>query len=80
MALMFGVFLSSMWPFQKLRDAAELRRLRQRMQNPHRWWVPTPDGVRLETNAEYLERLRRLAREWPEPERSPVPTERRRRA
>ena len=45
----------------KIGDALELRHLRREMRNFHRRFVPTAtnkDGVRPETNQEYLERLR----------------------
>ena len=56
-------FLQGMgWPLRLIGDALELRHLRREMRNFHRRFVPTAtnkDGVRPETNREYLERLRR---------------------
>jgi hypothetical protein len=41
----------------------ELRRLMRRMPTTPRLWVPAKSGIRPETNAEYLARLRERARE-----------------
>ncbi len=65
---MLGIDWPTVWPFRRLRDVSELKRLHQRLGRPNRWWVPTPDGVRLETDTEYLDRLRQLAHEWREPQ------------
>jgi hypothetical protein len=53
--------LSSPWRW--LSDAIELRRLRRRLPNAHRAWSRASGKLRPETNAEYLVRLRALARE-----------------
>ena len=51
------------WPFRRLRDAGEFRRLRRRMRGAHRLWVAVDHRTRPENNAEYLVRLRGLARD-----------------
>jgi hypothetical protein len=51
------------WPFRRVRDAGEFRRLRRRMRSAHRLWVAVDHRTRPENNAEYLVRLRGLARE-----------------
>jgi len=67
---MINVGNFSVWPIRRLRDAVELRRLRKQLGNPHRWMMSKPDGLRLETDAEYLERLRGLALIWAAPDRA----------
>ena len=54
-----GVF----WPLRSLIDAWELRRLMRRMPTTPRLWAPTESGIRPETDADYLARLRERARE-----------------
>ena len=66
---MFALGKLTLWPIRQLRDAVELRRLRKRLRNPHRWMISHPDGLRLENDAEYLQRLRGLAPVWAEFER-----------
>jgi hypothetical protein len=46
-----------------LSDAIELRRLRRRLPNAHHAWAGASGRLRPESDAEYLVRLRRLARE-----------------
>jgi hypothetical protein len=55
------VHLSS--PLRWLFDALELRRLRRRLPNAHRAWSRASGQLRPESDAEYLVRLRALARE-----------------
>jgi hypothetical protein len=50
-------------PWRWLSDAIEFRRLRRRLPNAHRAWSLASGKHRPETDAEYLERLRRLASE-----------------
>jgi hypothetical protein len=50
-------------PIRPLLAAAELRRLRRQMPNAHRLWIIIQRGIRPETDGEYLDRLRQLARE-----------------
>jgi hypothetical protein len=45
-------------PLQIIGDGLELRRLRQRLPSVHRRLVATPQGIRRESDAAYLERLR----------------------
>jgi hypothetical protein len=49
-------------PWRWLSDAIELRRLRRRLPRVHRAWSRASGEQRPETNAEYLVRLRALAR------------------
>jgi hypothetical protein len=49
--------------WRRLSDTIELRRLRRRLPSAHRAWSVTSGKHRPETDAEYLERLRALARE-----------------
>ena len=65
---MFGAAWLSIWPIRRVCEAVELRRLRKRLQNPHRWMVRSTEGMRPETDAEYIARLRRLAHDWPSPQ------------
>ena len=53
--------LSSPWRW--LSDAIEFRRLRRRLPNVHRAWSRASGKLRPESDAEYLVRLRSLARE-----------------
>jgi hypothetical protein len=46
-----------------LSDAIEFRRLRRRLPNAHRAWSRASGKLRPESDAEYLARLRGLARE-----------------
>ena len=50
-------------PWRWLSDAIELRRLRRRLPNAHRAWSRVSGRLRPESDAEYLKRLRDLARE-----------------
>ena len=50
-------------PLRWLSDAAEFRRLRRRLPNAHRAWSRASGKLRPESDAEYLVRLRGLARE-----------------
>ena len=50
-------------PWRWLTDAVELRRLRRRLPNAHRAWTHASGNLRPETDAEYLVRLRDIARE-----------------
>ena len=50
-------------PLGWLSDAVELRRLRRSLPNAHRAWSRASGKLRPETDAEYLARLRSLARE-----------------
>ena len=43
---------------QRLKDGLELRRLRRRLPYAYRRFVWTEEGERMETDREYLERLR----------------------
>jgi len=45
---------------QDIKDGLELRRLRQRLPYAYRRFVWTDEGVRPETDCEYLERLREI--------------------
>ena len=59
--VMFKILQGMGWPLRLIGDALELRHLRREMRYFHRRLVPTKDnkdGVRPETNQEYLERLR----------------------
>jgi hypothetical protein len=46
------------WPRRKAGDILDLRRLRRLLPSVHRRIMNTPNGVRIETDAEYLARLR----------------------
>ena len=50
-----------MWPFRQISEAWELWQLRRKFPTVHRALLTEPDGVRAETNAEYLERLRTVS-------------------
>jgi hypothetical protein len=50
-------------PWRLISDAIELRHLRRRLPHAHRAWSLASGKQRPETNAEYLVRLRALARE-----------------
>ena len=50
-------------PLRWLSDAVELRRLRRRLPNVHRAWSRASGKLQPESDAEYLARLRSLARE-----------------
>ena len=50
-------------PLGWLSDAIEFRRLRRRLPNAHRAWSRASGELRPESDAEYLARLRSLARE-----------------
>jgi hypothetical protein len=50
-------------PLGWLSDAIEFRSLRRRLPNAHRAWSRASGKLRPESDAEYLERLRGLARE-----------------
>jgi hypothetical protein len=56
----FRVVQCLAWPFHKIGDVLELRRLRQALPNVHRRLISTPMGNRVETDTEYLERLREI--------------------
>ena len=64
-------------PLGWLSDAIEFRRLRRRLPNAHRAWSRASGELRPESDAEYLARLRSLAREREQlrntTERSSVP-------
>ena len=45
---------------QNLKDGLELRRLRRRLPYAYRRFVWTEEGERMETDREYLERLREI--------------------
>jgi hypothetical protein len=47
-------------PLQIIGDGLEFRRLRRQLPSVHRRLISTPRGIRTETDAEYLERLRRI--------------------
>ena len=52
------------WPIRWMLDAAELRRLQRQMPGVHRRLLHrASDGIRHETDTEYLQRLRQMARE-----------------
>jgi len=51
------------WPIRSLLDAATLRQLRRAMPGAHRLWVVAESSIRPENDAEYLARLRGLARD-----------------
>ena len=57
--LHFGALLPLRW----LSDAVEFRRLRRRLPHAHRAWSFATGKQRPETDAQYLSRLRTLARE-----------------
>jgi hypothetical protein len=46
------------WPLRNITDAWVLRRLMRQMPTTPRLWVPTNLGIRPETDAEFLARLR----------------------
>ena len=50
-------------PVQVCLAGGELRFLRRQLPNVHRLWVRQDQALRQESNAEYRNRLRRLARE-----------------
>jgi hypothetical protein len=50
-------------PWRWLADAVEFRRLRRRLPNAHRAWSRASGKLRPESDAEYLVRLRDLARD-----------------
>jgi hypothetical protein len=58
-----GMHLVALSLWQRLSDTIELRRLRRRLPSAHRAWSVTSGKQRPETDAEYLARLRALARE-----------------
>jgi hypothetical protein len=69
------------FPLRWITDAIEFRRLRRRLPNVHRGWSRASGKHRPETDAEYLERLRTIARErglrrrrLQDQQRSPVST------
>jgi hypothetical protein len=49
-------------PWRWVSDTIEFRRLRKRLPNVHRGWSRASGRLRPETDAEYLERLRALAK------------------
>jgi hypothetical protein len=51
----------AIWPFRQIGNAWELWRLRRKFRSVHRALITEPEGVRPETNAEYLERLRTIS-------------------
>ena len=55
--------MHSLSPLRWLFDALEFRRLRRRLPNAHRAWSRASGKLRPESDAEYLVRLRALARE-----------------
>ena len=55
--------LPALAPWRWLSDALEFRRLRRRLPNAHRAWSHASGKLRPESDAEYLGRLRVLARE-----------------
>ena len=55
--------MHSLSPLRWLFDALELRRFRRRLPNAHRAWSRASGTLRPESDAEYLARLRALARE-----------------
>jgi hypothetical protein len=46
------------WPFRLMEDAVEFRRLRRQLPNVHRRLMSSRAGTRIETDSEYLGRLR----------------------
>jgi hypothetical protein len=48
------------WPFRKIGDDLEIRRLRRRLPNVRRRLINVPHGIRTETDDEYLDRLREV--------------------
>jgi hypothetical protein len=58
-----GMHLVALSLWQWLSDTLELRQLRRRLPSAHRAWAVTSGKQRPETDAEYLARLRALARE-----------------
>jgi hypothetical protein len=55
--------MRSLSPLRWLFDAVEFRRLRRRLPSAHRAWSRASGQLRPESDAEYLVRLRALARE-----------------
>ena len=55
---MFGFMKSLAWPFRVVSEALELRRLRRALPNVRLRLINAPNGVRTESNEEYLDRLR----------------------
>ena len=51
------------WPLRSLFAPWELRWLMRQMPTTPRLWVPTPRGIRPESDTEYLGRLRERAQE-----------------
>jgi hypothetical protein len=51
------------WPWWKISDALELRRLRRDLPNVRRRLISTHEGTRTESDDEYLDRLRAIHRE-----------------
>jgi hypothetical protein len=48
------------WPFRKIGDDLEIRRLHRRLPNVRRRLINVRNGVRTETDEEYLDRLREI--------------------
>jgi hypothetical protein len=57
------VRIKAISPWRWVSDAIEFRRLRRRLPNVHRGWSRASGKHQPETKAEYLERLRAIARE-----------------
>jgi len=57
---MLGFISSLTWPFRLVSEALELRRLRRALPNVRRRLINAPNGVRTESNEEYLDRLRAI--------------------
>jgi hypothetical protein len=58
--MMLRVIQYFMWPFHRFGDALELRRLHRKLPSAHRRLISTPEGTRMETDTEYLVRLRQI--------------------
>ena len=56
------------WMASRMREAMELRQLRGRFPSAHRRLVSNRHGIRVETDSEYLLRLRAIAAERPDHE------------
>jgi len=58
---MSGIIALIAEPFRRIGDALELRRLRRQFPNARRRLITIPQGVRTETNDEFLDRLRLIS-------------------
>ena len=59
----FRIIRFVMWPWWKVSDALELRRLRRDLPNVRRRLISSREGIKRESDDEYLDRLRAIHRE-----------------